>query len=98
LSKNIRSSIGKWNVSYWFDRLEQKCEENRVSFRRVQPYYTSQKCSICGYINRKNRLGSVFLCQECNHTEDADLNASKNILERFFIGRYGAGYKANLIL
>jgi len=93
LSKNMRSSIGKWNVSYWLMRLEQKCEENRVSFRRVQPYFTSQTCSVCGSVDRRNRNGEEFLCLECGHEANADVNAAKNILDRFLTGKYGSGYK-----
>ena len=57
LSKNIRSSIGNWNYRFWLDRLEQQSQINRVSFRTVLPYYTSQKCNQCGHISRMNRFG-----------------------------------------
>ena len=42
LSKNMRRSIGTWAYRYWLKRLEQACEINRVSFRTVAPFYTSQ--------------------------------------------------------
>ena len=93
LSKNIRSSIGSWNYSYWLTRLEQQCEENRVSFRTVSPHYTSQRCSICGYTDRTNRENEKFRCQSCNYTGNADINAALNILARFVTGKYGSCYK-----
>jgi IS605 OrfB family transposase len=93
LSKNIRSSIGSWNYSYWLRRLEMCCEVNRVSFRTVSPSYTSQKCSKCGDVDRTNRIGEKFKCQNCNHTGNADINAALNILERFVTGKYGSCYK-----
>jgi len=93
LSKNIRSSVGSWNYSYWLMRLEQQCEQNRVSFRTVSPQYTSQKCSKCGYVDRTNRNGEKFKCQSCNYTGNADINAALNILERFVTGKYGSCYK-----
>ncbi len=93
LSKSVRSSIGSWNYSYWLTRLEQKCEENRVSFRTVSPQYTSQKCFKCGYTDRENRNGEKFRCQKCYHTDNADINAALNILGRFVTGPYGACYK-----
>ncbi len=47
---------------------------------RVNPKYTSQKCSECGHVSKDNRESqSVFICKVCNHSENADLNASKNI-------------------
>ena len=93
LSKNIRSSIGNWNYRFWLNRLEQQCELNRVSFRTVLPYYTSQKCNQCGHISRANRLGEMFRCQECGYSGNADIFAARNILERFVTGKYGSCYK-----
>ncbi|HDQ15942.1 MAG TPA: hypothetical protein ENN45_02675 [Bacteroidetes bacterium] len=34
-----------------------------------------------------------FLCQKCGYTDNADINAARNILERFLTGQYGAGCK-----
>lgn len=47
----------------------------------VTPHYTSQTCSNCGHIDAKSRISqSNFGCTLCAHTENADLNAAKNIL------------------
>lgn len=35
----------------------------------------------------------VLGVEDCGHAENADVNASKNILERFLTGPYGAGCK-----
>ncbi len=94
LSQNMRSSIGKWNQRYWIGRLEQNCERNRVSFRSVSPYNTSITCSACGNVDRANRRSQeMFECSVCAHTENADVNAAKNILSRFATGKYGSCYK-----
>ena len=93
LAKNIRRSIGTWNWKYWLKRLEAQCEINRVSFRSVAPYYTSTTCPVCGHSDRGNRSGEVFLCLKCGHKDNADINAGKNILNRFLTGQYGAHYK-----
>lgn len=93
LAKSIRRSIGTWNWKYWLKRLEAQCEINRVSFRSVAPYYTSTTCPACGHSDRGNRFGEVFLCQKCGHADNADINASKNILNRFLTGQYGVCYK-----
>ena len=96
LSSNMRSSIGKWNQRYWMGRLEQNCERNRVSFRSVSPYNTSITCSTCGNVDRASRRSQeVFECSVCAHTENADINAAKNILSRFATGKYGSCYKPN---
>ena len=93
LSKSIRASIGTWNWKYWLKRLEMQCELNRVSFRTVSPYHTSTTCPACGQTNRGNRNGKKFLCLNCGHGDNADVNAGKNILNRFLTGLYGARYK-----
>ena len=93
LSKNIRSAIGNWNYRFWLNRLEQNCEINRVSFRTVSPYYTSQKCNRCGHTDRANRSGEIFRCQKCGYSGNADVFAARNILERFVTGKYGSCYK-----
>ena len=47
----------------------------------VDPKYTSRLCGICGYAGKENRkIQQVFECQNCGHTQNADLNASINIL------------------
>jgi IS605 OrfB family transposase len=93
LSKNMRRSLGSWNYRYWLNRLQMAMEENRVSFRSVRPEHTSQRCSNCGHTERRNRKGEVFRCLKCDHSENADINAASNILQRFLRGLYGASYK-----
>ena len=93
LGKNMRRTIGRWNVRYWLTRLQQVCERNRVSFRTVSPRYTSQQCSNCGHTDRRNRNGELFRCLGCGYEANADVQASRNILARFLTGPYGAGCK-----
>lgn len=50
-------------------------------FQAVNPAYTSQTCSSCGHVHKDNRKSQeIFSCQSCNRTENADVNAAKNIL------------------
>ena len=47
----------------------------------IPPTNTSLKCRICGHIAKENRIKpEEFQCLNCGHTENADLNASINIL------------------
>jgi putative transposase len=47
----------------------------------VPPQYTSQTCHQCGNVDHNNRMSqSVFACTTCGHTDNADHNASLNIL------------------
>ena len=73
LSKHI--SDVSW--SSFFNMLEYK-----TNVVKVNPAYTSQKCSKCGYTCKENRKSqSVFECVSCGHIGNADLNGSINILE-----------------
>ena len=93
LTQNIRRSIGIWNWKYWLKRVESQCELNCVSFRTVAPYNTSIICPECNKADRRSRKGEVFKCTSCGHTANADVNAGRNILNRFLTGLYGARYK-----
>ena len=47
----------------------------------INPKYTSQTCSQCGYKDSRNRLSQdKFKCLECYCEINADINAAKNIL------------------
>jgi transposase len=94
LTKNIRAKLSHWNSSFVLNRIQALCEENRISFRSVPSFYTSQTCSKCGYRDKKNRISqSEFKCQCCNHTANADFNASLNILNSALTGKYGFCFK-----
>jgi len=59
------------------ERLEDKAP-GRVE--RVNPAYTSQRCSACGHVARENRESqAVFLCTACGFACNADVNAARNI-------------------
>jgi hypothetical protein len=93
LAKNMRRTLGNWNLRHWLTRLEQRCEDNRVVFRSVPAAYTSQTCPVCSHVERGNRKLTVFLCRDCGYTGNADITAAKNILSRFLLGPYGAEFK-----
>lgn len=56
--------------------------EYKTNVVKVNPAYTSQKCSKCGHTCKENRkTQSLFECVKCNYTMNADLQACYNILE-----------------
>ena len=49
----------------------------------IDPHYTSQRCNVCGHIEKANRKSqSEFVCKQCGHNENADCNGAKNIKEK----------------
>lgn len=72
-----------WSYYDLQKKIEYKSKENGIEFIKVNPKYTSKRCSKCGCIHEDNRNckedQSRFECQVCGHKENADINASKNI-------------------
>lgn len=63
--------------------LEYKANLAGVTLIHVNPAYTSQTCSRCGYAAKENRENqAVFHCGECGLTMNADANAATNILSK----------------
>jgi putative transposase len=47
---------------------------------RVNPAYTSQRCSACGQVDSKSRESQAdFRCTACGYACNADVNAARNI-------------------
>lgn len=53
-----------------------------VMVLEIDPKYSSQECSCCGYISPTNRDKEKFLCEACGNLDDADFDASKVIAAR----------------
>lgn len=63
--------------------LEYKIKLNDKILIRIDPKYTSQTCNKCQYKDKANRKNqSKFKCLNCGYTINADINASKNILDK----------------
>jgi len=80
LRKEFRSKFQRWTYPLLFSRINQLCETDGVHFYAVDPAYTSQTCSNCGFVHKLSRNGEIFKCRNCGYTQDADYNASLNIL------------------
>lgn len=77
--KRFNKKLGNWSYSQLGSFLQYKAEELGKTVIKINPRYTSQMCSRCGYIEKLNRSGSRFRCRSCGFELNADLNASKNI-------------------
>ena len=79
--RGLNRSILAMAWSLFAQMLKYKMEWYGGKLLFIDPKYTSQRCSCCGYTSRSNRLTqSKFVCGQCGHHENADFNASKNIL------------------
>lgn len=71
-----------WRVGHAHKQIELIGEANGVRITRVSAAYTSQSCSLCGFIHRNNRNNEKFRCMNCKYETDADINAAVNIRNR----------------
>ena len=80
LSKRLNRIIGNFGKSIVKTKLNNFSEKYGVIIEEVNPAYTSQTCSSCGYVAKKNRLSqSVFICTCCGLKLQADINAARCI-------------------
>ena len=82
--RGLNRSLRAASLAGIVSKLEYKTRltgRNHLVF--VNPAYTSQTCSECGYCDSRNRESqAVFECKRCHASMNADLNAASNILER----------------
>ena len=84
LGRNFNKSLGGWSWRQLDTFLTYKALLAGKRVEYVDPRYTSQKCSVCGTIDKRNRLSvSSFECTNCSFTLSADLNASRNIRDSY---------------
>ncbi|WP_410807875.1 RNA-guided endonuclease InsQ/TnpB family protein [Methanohalobium sp.] len=83
VTKAQRDRLGKWAFSELTEFILYKSKLEGVPVVIINPMYTSQQCSECGYIDKNNRQKQAnFRCKNCGHKDNADYNASKNIAHR----------------
>jgi len=60
------------------NKLQRICEEAGVRITFTPSAYKSQRCNLCGWVQKSNRKGKILSCKKCQHTCDADYNSSRN--------------------
>ncbi|AWT44130.1 MULTISPECIES: RNA-guided endonuclease InsQ/TnpB family protein [Streptomyces] len=83
LKKPQRVTINSWAFGQLAAFITYKARRAGVPLVHVSPAYTSQECSRCHHIDKRNRPSqAVFTCRNCGFVEHADLNASHVIGRR----------------
>ena len=69
----------------FIDRLKHKTREIRDSYvLEVNEAYTSKTCSSCGHQHESLRNKDIYECSNCQLKIGRDINASKNVMLRYF--------------
>ena len=75
--------LKEWSYYDLQQKIEYKAQEVGIEVKKINPRYTSKRCNKCGCIHLENRdcknNQAKFVCKICGHTDNADINASKNI-------------------
>jgi putative transposase len=91
--RGIRRADRAWGLLR--RKIEWKCQRVGRAFKAVPPDGTSQECSACGAIVRKELSERVHRCEACGTVLDRDVNAARNVLRRagWGPGRVNAGHR-----
>lgn len=68
-----------WHYARVINRLRQICEEKGTRIEFKSPYKTSQRCPICGNIDRRNRNADKFKSTRCAFEENTDIVGAINL-------------------
>jgi IS605 OrfB family transposase len=77
--KRFNRLLGSWSPNELQRFVAYKAEGQGKVVVFVNPKFTSQRCSRCGFVHKWNRHGLRFRCGNCGFELNADLNASRNI-------------------
>jgi len=77
--KRFNRMRSNWAHLQFRQFLNYKAEALGKRIVLVDPRFTSQRCSKCGFIAPTNRHNGFFHCGSCGFSYNADLNASLNI-------------------
>ena len=87
--RNTAKSLNRANRnihSWTFYQLQQfikyKAELAGIKVEYINPKYTSQGCSKCAKVKKSNRKANLYSC-ECGNHIHADLNAGRNIANKY---------------
>ena len=87
LRKPQRVTLHSWAFAQLGQYIAYKAVLAGIPVVYVDPAYTSQMCSACGHVSKKNRPDqATFCCTSCRFAEHADVNAARNIAARGVLG------------
>ena len=84
--RTLNRKLARASLGMLLQAMAAACEKAGATLCAVPAQHTSQTCSLCGHVDKRNRkTQSVFLCRNCHHLAHADINAALVILERALV-------------
>ena len=87
---HIAKSISESSWGNFTQLLQYKAGSAGCVAFAVNPQYTSMTCNECRNVQEISLSQRTFICGECSHREDRDINAAQNILKRATEGQSGS--------
>jgi len=93
-------AVHKWAFHRLYEYVTYKAESEGLVVRQINPAYTSQRCSKCGFTHEDNRPHNngqdEFGCLKCGYDIHADYNAAKNIGLKYLRDQQSLDVEAHL--
>ena len=87
LSRRLNRILSNCGRAAFRAKLADLRDRFGVETAEINPAYTSQECSRCGFVSRDNRPSQArFRCVSCGHTAHADVDGAKVIARRRSLG------------
>lgn len=83
--KKQRAHMGRWSFKRIENAINYGAELHGIYVEYVEPHYTSQTCSQCNIVHKANRKSQSLYSCSCGLTLNADLNAARNISNKWCI-------------
>ncbi len=94
--KKQRAHMGRWSFKRVENAINYGAESRGIYVEYVDPHYTSQTCSQCNIVLKANRKSQSLYSCSCGLTLNADLNAARNISDKWCIANgYAPGLPVN---
>lgn len=90
--KGQRRVHHSWAFYDLVQKIKYKAALAGIQVILIDPRNTSRECSICGYVDKRNRPNQeTFSCKNCGYSANADVNAARVIASRPAINRANVG-------
>ena len=80
--KKLNNRLSKAKFGIFHRILKTVCENHGTILLVLPPHHSSNTCSKCHYVDKKNRKKENFKCLNCEHKNDSDINAAIVMVQR----------------